>query len=172
MRNEVEVFTAFVTFDVVRFPHVGPTPCMLSVPCTHTPTLYTHTYPGIHTPTLYTPPHQADICQLGMDQRKVNMLAREYCETLKPKRFKPVILSHKMMPGLLEGQEKMSKSDPNSAIFMEDTEQEVNTKIKRAYCPPKVGDDDDDFGHGVLRCIGCCCVETYSKILVVRLMCM
>lgn len=30
-----------------------------------------------------------------------------------------------MMPGLLEGQEKMSKSDPNSAIFMEDTEAEV-----------------------------------------------
>ena len=25
----------------------------------------------------------------------------------------------------LQGQEKMSKSDPNSAIFMEDTEQEV-----------------------------------------------
>eukprot|EP00967_Tisochrysis_lutea_P030404 scaffold35690_cov18-Tisochrysis_lutea.AAC.1 len=43
----------------------------------------------------------------------------------------------RMMPGLLEGQEKMSKSDPNSAIFMEDTEQEVSTKIKKAYCPPK-----------------------------------
>lgn len=27
-----------------------------------------------------------------------------------------------MLPGLLEGQEKMSKSDPNSAIFMEDEE--------------------------------------------------
>lgn len=33
----------------------------------------------------------------------------------------------------------MSKSDPNSAIFMEDTEAEVNTKIKKAYCPPQVG---------------------------------
>jgi len=40
------------------------------------------------------------------------------------------------MPGLLVGQEKMSKSDPNSAIFMEDTEAEVNTKIKKAFCPP------------------------------------
>jgi tyrosyl-tRNA synthetase len=27
-----------------------------------------------------------------------------------------------MLPGLLKGQEKMSKSDPNSAIFMEDDE--------------------------------------------------
>ncbi|KAI3426357.1 hypothetical protein D9Q98_008729 [Chlorella vulgaris] len=79
---------------------------------------------------------KADICQLGMDQRKVNMLAREYCDDCRPKRLKPVILSHAMLPGLLEGQEKMSKSDPNSAIFMEDSEAEVKTKIKKAYCPP------------------------------------
>ena len=37
---------------------------------------------------------QADICQLGMDQRKVNMLAREYCDDIKRK-LKPVILSHR-----------------------------------------------------------------------------
>jgi tyrosyl-tRNA synthetase len=29
----------------------------------------------------------------------------------------------------------MSKSDPESAIFMEDTEADVKTKIKKAYCP-------------------------------------
>jgi len=80
---------------------------------------------------------KADICQLGLDQRKVNMLAREYCDQTKRK-FKPVILSHRMMPGLLEGQEKMSKSDPNSAIFMEDTDADVRAKIKKAYCPPQV----------------------------------
>ncbi len=46
---------------------------------------------------------QADICQLGLDQRKVNVLAREYCDQCKPKRkLKPVILSHEMMPGLLQ----------------------------------------------------------------------
>lgn len=80
---------------------------------------------------------KADICQLGLDQRKVNMLAREYCDSAQPKiRFKPVILSHPMMPGLLQGQEKMSKSDPASAIFMEDSAAEVKTKIKKAFCPP------------------------------------
>jgi hypothetical protein len=36
-----------------------------------------------------------------MDQRKVNMLAREYCDDIKRK-MKPIILSHRMMPGLLE----------------------------------------------------------------------
>ena len=80
---------------------------------------------------------QADICQLGNDQRKVNMLAREYCDATKRK-LKPVIVSHSMLPGLKEGQEKMSKSDPESAIFMEDSEADVNAKIKKAFCPPGV----------------------------------
>jgi tyrosyl-tRNA synthetase len=38
---------------------------------------------------------KADICQLGLDQRKVNMLARDYCNVIKRK-LKPVILSHRM----------------------------------------------------------------------------
>ena len=37
----------------------------------------------------------------------------------------------------MQGQEKMSKSDPNSAIFMEDSAAEVKTKIKKAFCPPE-----------------------------------
>ncbi|OMO65549.1 Aminoacyl-tRNA synthetase, class Ic [Corchorus olitorius] len=80
---------------------------------------------------------KADICQLGMDQRKVNVLAREYCDDIKRKN-KPIILSHHMLPGLQQGQEKMSKSDPTSSIFMEDEEAEVNVKIKKAYCPPQI----------------------------------
>ncbi|KAJ3704214.1 hypothetical protein LUZ61_007919 [Rhynchospora tenuis] len=82
---------------------------------------------------------KADICQLGMDQRKVNVLAREYCDEIKRKN-KPIILSHHMLPGLKEGQEKMSKSDPTSSIYMEDEEAEVNLKIKKAFCPPQVVD--------------------------------
>ena len=79
---------------------------------------------------------KADICQLGMDQRKVNMLAREYSETKKIQ--KPIIISHHMLLGLKEGQEKMSKRDPDSAIFMEDSESQVKKKIKKAFCPPQV----------------------------------
>eukprot|EP00606_Chrysophyceae_sp_TOSAG23-5_P001043 GSChrysophyteH2.ASY1.ANO1.1678.1 assembled CDS len=80
---------------------------------------------------------RADICQLGIDQRKVNMLAREYAGD-KKKKFKPIIVSHHMLSGLKEGQEKMSKSDPDSAIFMEDSEADVKRKIKKAYCPPEI----------------------------------
>jgi len=79
---------------------------------------------------------KADICQLGVDQRKVNMLAREYCDAAKIKR-KPIILSHHMLYGLKAGQEKMSKSDPDSAVFMEDTAEDVDRKIMAAYCPSK-----------------------------------
>jgi len=80
---------------------------------------------------------KADICQLGLDQRKVNMLAREYCD-LKKMKLKPIILSHHMLMGLGQGEEKMSKSKPSSAIFMEDTVDEVNSKIKTTYCPPGI----------------------------------
>ncbi|AQK41638.1 Tyrosyl-tRNA synthetase [Zea mays] len=48
------------------------------------------------------------------------------------------IAFHDMLPGFKEGQEKMSKSDPSSAIFMEDDEAQVNVKIKQAFCPPKI----------------------------------
>merc|ERR1711871_131117 len=92
-------------------------------------------YPCMQCPDIFF--LKADIAQLGMDQRKVNMLAREYCTKIK-KKDKPIILSHHMLAGLKEGQEKMSKSDPDSAIFMEDTEMDVNRKIKSAYCPPGV----------------------------------
>lgn len=96
---------------------------------------------------------QADICQLGMDQRKVNMLAREYAgENKKKYRFKPIVISHHMLMGLKEGQEKMSKSDVESAIFMEDTAADVARKIKKSFCPPQVVDKNPivDYAHFIV----------------------
>jgi tyrosyl-tRNA synthetase len=62
------------------------------------------------------------------------MLAREYCDAAKIK-HKPIILSHHMLYGLKAGQEKMSKSDPESAVFMEDSSDDVERKIMNAFCP-------------------------------------
>ncbi|MFW6449826.1 MAG: tyrosine--tRNA ligase [Nanoarchaeota archaeon] len=87
---------------------------------------------------------KADICQLGMDQRKVNMLAREVGEKIGY--YKPVVVSHHMLMGLQqpstekEGVEKsiemkMSKSKPDTAIFVTDAPEEVERKMKKAYCP-------------------------------------
>lgn len=75
-----------------------------------------------------------DICSLGMDQRKVNMLALEYCDLIK-KKLKPIVVSHHMLSGL-DGSDKMAKSNPDSAIFMDDTDAEIKTKIKKAFCEP------------------------------------
>jgi tyrosyl-tRNA synthetase len=85
-----------------------------------------------------------DIAQLGMDQRKVNMLAREIGPSIGF--WKPVAVHHHMLMGL--GQPpageatldraiaiKMSKSNPDSAIFMDDSKEEIDRKIKKAYCP-------------------------------------
>lgn len=88
----------------------------------------------------------ADMTQLGMDQRKVNMLAREIGEKLGY--YKPVVVSHHMLMGLAQPPKtedavaratamKMSKSNPASAIFMTDTEEDVKKKINKAYCPEK-----------------------------------
>uniref|UniRef100_A0A0E0I824 tyrosine--tRNA ligase n=1 Tax=Oryza nivara TaxID=4536 RepID=A0A0E0I824_ORYNI len=69
---------------------------------------------------------EADICQMGMDQHEVNKLATTYSDNRQEK--KPILLSHYLLPGL-KGQNKMSASDPASAIFMDD---------EKAFCPPKI----------------------------------
>ncbi|MCI12339.1 tyrosine-tRNA ligase-like protein, partial [Trifolium medium] len=65
------------------------------------------------------------------------VLAREYCDLIKRKN-KHIILSHHMLPGLKQGQEKMSKSNHSSSLFMEDDKVDVIEKIANAYCPPKI----------------------------------
>jgi tyrosyl-tRNA synthetase len=95
---------------------------------------------------------KVDIAQLGMDQRKVNVLAREVAPKIGKK--KPIAVHHHMLMGLtppvstgkneqgtvLSGADaaiakKMSKSNPNSAIFMTDTDKEITKKFQKAYCP-------------------------------------
>lgn len=75
-----------------------------------------------------------DITSLGLDQRKVNMLALEYCDKIKRKN-KPIIVSHHMIMGL-DGSDKMSKSNPDNTIFMDDSSSDVKRKITKAFCEP------------------------------------
>jgi tyrosyl-tRNA synthetase len=74
-----------------------------------------------------------DICSLGVDQLKCNSLALEYCDKIK-KKNKPIIVSHHMVLAL--NGTKMSKSDPDNAIFMDDSASEVKRKIAKAFCEP------------------------------------
>lgn len=96
-----------------------------------------------------------DICQLGMDQRKVNILARELAPKLGLK--KPVCVHHHLLTGLggpgkgrmgsapkdeFEMEAKMSKSKPDSCVFIHDTPEQIAKKIGGAYCPEKIVEDN------------------------------
>jgi tyrosyl-tRNA synthetase len=98
---------------------------------------------------LFYPPMQAvdihsmdlDIVHSGMDQRKIHMLVREVFPKMKWK--VPIAVHHRLLPGLSEPSVtsketkllgKMSKSDPNSGIFIHDSDEEIKTKIKKAWC--------------------------------------
>jgi len=95
---------------------------------------------------LLYPPMQAvdihsldlDIVHAGMDQRKIHMLVRDLFPKMKWK--VPVAVHHRLLPGLSEdavGEEvlgKMSKSDPKSGVLIHDLDDEIQSKIKKAWC--------------------------------------
>jgi tyrosyl-tRNA synthetase len=106
---------------------------------------------------MYTPMQVADIfhmevkiCQLGMDQRKANVVARELGERLGC--WKPVCVHHSYLQGLVKppvwpipkekereilSSIKMSKSKPDTCIFIYDSPEEIKKKISMAFCPEK-----------------------------------
>jgi tyrosyl-tRNA synthetase len=89
-----------------------------------------------------------DIALGGMDQRKAHMLARDTAEKLG---MKKVIALHTPLLTSLQGASrmspesvdeetmavelKMSKSKPETAVFVFDSPKEVEKKIMKAYCP-------------------------------------
>ena len=78
-----------------------------------------------------------DTIVMGIDQRKINMAAIEYAQSIGKQ--PPIVMHYELIPGLKKDQAKMSKSDPENAIFMEDSVEDVARKIKSAYCPPGEG---------------------------------
>ena len=115
---------------------------------------------------LYPPMQAADIfiqdltlAHAGLDQRKAQIIAREVGDKIKihplktkTKQIKPVLLHHGLLPGLQTPREwpipkeklqavlsemKMSKSIPDSAIFLTDSAEEIQRKISKAFCPEK-----------------------------------
>lgn len=86
-----------------------------------------------------------DACEMGMDQRRANMIAREIADKMHWKKVVPI--HHHMLLGLKGVKEmddpestmiasKMSKSDPSSCVYMHNTKEEIEHKIKTAFCPP------------------------------------
>lgn len=88
-----------------------------------------------------------DICLGGMDQRRAHVLAREVAESRRLK--KPVAVHTPLLPSLqgagrmdVAGEEaaaacKMSKSKPETCIFIHDSPEVITAKIASAYCPAR-----------------------------------
>ena len=90
-----------------------------------------------------------DLCLGGTDQRKAHMLARDVADRLgKPR---PVAIHTPLLTSLTGAgrmelakseaeliEIKMSKSKPETALFIHDSEEEIVKKIGAAYCPPKI----------------------------------
>ena len=80
-----------------------------------------------------------DVAHSGMDQRKIHMLVRDVFPKMGWK--VPVAVHHSLLPGLSKPAEqdaaksgKMSKSNPDSGIFMHDDAESIRSKIKKAWC--------------------------------------
>lgn len=90
-----------------------------------------------------------DLCLGGTDQRRAHVLAREVSNKLGKK--KPAAIHTPLIIGLsglgrmnVSGattndiiDSKMSKSKPETCIFIHDGAKEIERKIMNAYCPPK-----------------------------------
>ncbi len=108
-------------------------------------------YPPLQVADIFT--MKVNLAHAGMDQRKAHVVARTVAKkiTVNPLKNKkgeviaPVAIHHKLIAGLTgpgkdgndEESPKMSKSKPNSAIFVHDSPDEIVDKIKKAYGPPK-----------------------------------
>ena len=91
-----------------------------------------------------------DIALGGLDQRKAHMLARDVAKKVGAK--KPIALHTPLITGLKGGrrmesnielddvmaQVKMSKSDPSNTILVHDSPEDIERKIRKAYCPAGV----------------------------------
>lgn len=106
---------------------------------------------------IYSPMQAVDVkylCQIahgGTDQRKIHVLCREIFPKLGWE--KPVAVHHHLIPGLDKPPElkdkaerviasKMSKSKPWTCIFIHDKEEEIREKIRKAWCPEGIVEEN------------------------------
>lgn len=106
-----------------------------------------------------------DIAHSGMDQRKVHVLVREVFPSLGWK--VPVAVHHHLLAGLQKPEaagmdddeesdkvvsSKMSKSKPDSAIFIHDSAEEIARKMAKAWCPERQAEGNPvlDFAKQVV----------------------
>jgi len=102
---------------------------------------------------------EVDVALGGMEQRKIQMLAREHLPKVD---FEvPVCLHTPLLHGL-DGDEKMSSSKGN-LIAIDDNEEEIAEKIKKSYCPMK-----EIEGNPIIEIANHFIFSNQDKILIER----
>ena len=76
-----------------------------------------------------------DVSYGGIEQRKIQMLAREILPEVGYK--KPVCIHTPLLPSLKGPEVKMSSSIPDSMIAVEEPPESILKKINSAFCPPE-----------------------------------
>lgn len=76
------------------------------------------------------------IAHASMDQRKAHVVMRDVADKITPGKPKPIALHHPLIDSL-SGDNKMSKSKPDTAVFVHDSGEEIERKIKKAFCEEK-----------------------------------
>lgn len=76
------------------------------------------------------------IAHASMDQRKAHVVMRDTASKVMPGKPKPVAIHHALIDSLT-GDTKMSKSKPDSAVFIDDSAEVITAKIKKAFCEEK-----------------------------------
>lgn len=96
--------------------------------------LATLLYPAMQVADVFS--QHIDIAHASMDQRKAHVVMRDVASKMMPGKPKPIALHHGLIDGLT-GEAKMSKSKPDSAVFIHDEAEEIERKIKKAFCEEK-----------------------------------
>jgi tyrosyl-tRNA synthetase len=76
------------------------------------------------------------IAHASMDQRKAHVVMRDVADKVMPNKKKPIALHHPLIDSL-SGENKMSKSKPDTAVFIHDSEEDIERKIRKAFCEEK-----------------------------------
>jgi len=114
-------------------------------------------YPAMQVADIFI--QNVNLAHAGYDQRKAHVVARDVALKMKKnnlvnnngEKIKPICVHHHLILGLtkpaiwpIENQTqlqemwsdmKMSKSIPNSAVFVNDTPEEIKNKVRNAFCP-------------------------------------
>lgn len=77
-----------------------------------------------------------DIAHASMDQRKAHVVMRDVASAVVSNTPKPIAMHHPLIDSLT-GESKMSKSKPDSAVFIHDSAEDIQRKIQKAFCEEK-----------------------------------